>query len=318
MLASSVAAGLLLFCFACSPSHPRTVAVIPETTAQELWESVHAGVETAALGTDWKIYWNGPSREDDVQRQIALVEHAIDRGDGGLIVAPDHAVALTTLVRRAVQRGIPTVIIGSPLSIPPGAKLAYIINDDEEAGKLAADRIGQILTGAGTAAVLGIDPDVIGTVQRAAAFTRRLNERYPSVHVVEEISGSFSLGQAEQDAEEVLTRYPKLDAIFTIDINATRGAYIALKTKRRGKQVKLIGCDQDLDLLSYLRRGEIDSIVVENTYEMGYRALDLIKAAARGTVLSAEVRLKPLLVTRNNVDQPEVQQMLSMNWRPKE
>jgi ribose transport system substrate-binding protein len=316
LLTSSLLAGSLLFSFGCGRSHPRTVAVIPETTANELWEAAHAGVETAAIGTKWQVFWNGPSREDDVQRQIALVEHAIDAEDGGLILAPDHAVALTTLVHRAVSRGIPTVIVGSPLSVPPIARLAYIINDDAQGGVLAADRIGQLFSGARTVAVLGINPDIIGSVQRAAAFKHRLNERFPSVHVVEELPGTFRLGQAEQDSEDVLNRYPKLDAMFTVDMNATRGAYIALKIKQRSKAVKLIGCDQDLDLLLYLRRGEIDSIVVQNTYQMGYRALNLIKSTVHGADISGVLRLSPLLVTRDNVDQPEVQQMLSMNWRP--
>ncbi len=318
LLTSSLAAGLVFFCFGCAPSNPRMVAVIPETTAQELWEAEHAGVETAALGTGWKVYWNGPSREDDVQRQIALVEHAIEAGDGGLILAPDHAIALTSLVRRAVQRGIPTVIVGSPLSVPPNPKLAYIVNDDEEAGKLAADRIGMALKGVRTVAVLGIDPDITGTVRRAASFERRLTQQYPSVHVIEKLPGSFRLSQAEQDTEEVLTHYPNLDAIFTVDINATRGAYFALKNRERSEGVKLIGCDQDLDLLAYLRRGQIDSIVAENTYEMGYRALNLIKAAAQGVPISTDLRLKPILVTRDDVDRADVQQVLSMNWRPAE
>jgi hypothetical protein len=62
----TLSAGALLFASGCTRSHSLTVAVIPETTAQELWEVEHAGVASAAIGTNWEIYWNGPSREDDV------------------------------------------------------------------------------------------------------------------------------------------------------------------------------------------------------------------------------------------------------------
>lgn len=61
--------------------------------------------------------------------------------------------------------------------------------------------------------------------------------------------------------------------------------------------------------------GEIDSIIVENTYEMGYRAIQLIAAQRRGEKVPAEIKLSPKLVTRENLNTPEVQRMLTMNWR---
>ena len=61
--------------------------------------------------------------------------------------------------------------------------------------------------------------------------------------------------------------------------------------------------------------GEIDSIIVENTYEMGYRAIQLIAAERRGEAVPAQIKLSPKLVTRENLNTPEVQRMLTMNWR---
>ena len=80
----SLSAGTLLLASGCARAHPHTVAVIPEMTAQELWEAEHAGVASAALGTNWEIYWNGPGRKDDVARQIELVEAAIAQLETGL------------------------------------------------------------------------------------------------------------------------------------------------------------------------------------------------------------------------------------------
>src|ERR1700759_2632871 len=69
--------GLLALLLAgCSRGHPHTIAVVPQTTAQEIWEADHAGVAKALLGTTWKERWNGPSSETEVDRQIALVKDA--------------------------------------------------------------------------------------------------------------------------------------------------------------------------------------------------------------------------------------------------
>jgi ribose transport system substrate-binding protein len=311
----SLSAGILVLASGCARSHRHTVAVIPEITALETSEGEHAGVASAVLGTNWKIYWNAAGRKDDVARQIELVENAIALRDGGLILSPDHPLALNTLVSRAIARGIPTVIVGSHLSIPPNPKLAYILNDDEETGKLAADRAGTILNGRGNVALIGSEPAISATALRTAAFRHRLSENYSAIHILNDLPSSRTIEQGSVGAQQILERYPKLDAIIALDIIATRTSFSALKSQKN-QGVRVIACDQELDLLYYLRKGQIDSVIVENTFEMGYRAMNLIKAGLRGESISGSQLLAPVLVTRENVDQPDVQRMLSMDWRP--
>jgi ribose transport system substrate-binding protein len=47
-----------------------TIAVIPKGTTHIYWQSVRAGAEAAAKEFNCKIYWNGPERETDRERQI--------------------------------------------------------------------------------------------------------------------------------------------------------------------------------------------------------------------------------------------------------
>jgi ribose transport system substrate-binding protein len=319
--ASGVAAGgaLLALLAGCSRGHSHTIAVVPQTTAQEIWEAEHAGVAKALLGTRWKERWNGPSSETEVDRQIALVQQAIHQRDGGLILAPDHPVALTTAVRMAAEQGMPVVVIDATLNLPASLHVDYLLNDEQQTGELAADRIGGILHGHGTVAVLGETTVLMGTVARAEAFRQRMSARYPEITVLDPPPGRFRTNLAEQDTEELLASHPELNAIFTLTVGATRGVYRGLKLKQRIPQVRLVACDQDLDLLYYLRLGEIDSLVAEDTFAMGYRATQLITEPHAGTAerQAAQVLLfAPRLVTRENVDTPEIQQMLNMDWRP--
>jgi ribose transport system substrate-binding protein len=324
---------LALLLAGCSRGHPLTIAVVPQTTAQEIWEAEHAGVAKALLGTGWKERWNGPSSETEVDRQIALVQDAIRQRDGGLILAPDHPLALTTAVRRAAEQGMPVVVIDATLNLPSSLDVDYLLNDEQQTGELAADRIGAILHGHGAVAVLGETPALMGTVARAEAFRRRMAAGYPGITVLDPLPGRFRTNLAEQDTEELLASHPELNAIFTLTVGATRGVYRGLKLKQRIRQVHLVACDQDLDLVYYLRLGEIDSLVAENTFAMGYRATRLITAhgaggKARAAALTLDIapgmtqgrvsRFAPRLVTRENVDAPEIQQMLNMDWRPTE
>ena len=119
-------------------SRPREIAVIPRTTATTIWEAEHAGAEFAARRFGVRIRWNAPTREDDVQAQIGLVDRAIKQRCRGLILAPDQPRALTVPIQRAIAAGVPTVVVGSALSLPPQRNLSYIVNDDEMIGRMAA------------------------------------------------------------------------------------------------------------------------------------------------------------------------------------
>jgi ribose transport system substrate-binding protein len=300
---------------ACGSRSPRTIAVIPGTTATELWEAAHGGAEAAGRETGFHIYWNAPTREDDVARQIALVERAIDDRSAGLVVAPTNYLALVGSVRRALSKHIPTVVIRSSLPIPPGQGLSYILNDDQETGRLAATRIGMQLEGKGKVAVLGLDPSGPRSILRTRAFEAELAKRFPLVSVIDRRPGSSNTAEVQQTAQEILVDNTGLDAILALDVTATEGTWAALTALGKVKKVKLIGCEQEVDLMAGIRHGDIDSVIVENTYEMGFRAIQSIAARQRGESVADKIELKPVLVTKTNIDNAEVQRMLSVNWR---
>jgi ribose transport system substrate-binding protein len=310
-----LAFGFLLFTCACSPAREPAIAFIPGTTATEFWEAAHGGAEAAGRETGFRIYWNGPTREDDIEKQTALVDRAIDFKYAGLVVAPTNYLALVGSVRQALSKHIPIVVIRSPLPIPPRDGLSYILNDDQETGRLAADRVGKLLGGKGQVAVLGLDPLGPRSVPRARAIESELAKNFPAVSIVEKRLGSSNTAEVQQIAQEILMEHPVLDAIIALDVTATEGSWAALTGLRKGKRVKLIGCEQEVDLMAGIRHGDIDSVVVENTYEMGFRAIQSIAARLHGGPVPDRVELKPVLVTKANIDSAEIQQMLSVNWR---
>ena len=305
---------LLLTC-GCSPTRQGTIAVIPGTTATEFWEAAHGGAETAGRAAGFRIYWNGPTREDDIEKQTALVDKAIDLEYTGLVVAPTNYLALVGSVREALSKHIPTVVIRSPLPIPAGEGLSYILNDDQETGRLAAVRVGKLLAGKGQIAVLGLDPSGPRSILRARAIESELSRNFPELAIVEKRLGSSNTAEVQQIAQEILMEHPGLDAIITLDVTATEGTWAALTALGKGKRVKLIGCEQEVDLMAGIRHGDIDAIVVENTYEMGFRAIQSIAARLHGEPVPDRIELKPVLVTKANIDSSEIQQMLSVNWR---
>lgn len=307
-----LAAGALVFA-GCRRTSSTQIAVIPETTAEELWESEHAGAEQMARQLGWSVYWNAPSREDDVARQIQIVDQEIDRYAGGLILSPDHAIALIAPVRRALMHNIPVVIVGSRLDAQPDARLHFVLNDEQRDGQLAAERAELYLKPTSTIAVLGVDPNLPGSVLRADALEDEIRRARPGVRIVERRLTSVGFAEVEEVAEEVIRSEPDLSVIVSLNVNQTRGAYQALQSAGAMGRIRLIGCDQDLDLLHHLRTGGIDSIVAENTFRMGSDAMQILQHVRSGEP-AADETIEPVLITRANVDTDAVQKLLSMDW----
>jgi ribose transport system substrate-binding protein len=312
---SVAAVGALLSLTACHQATRPIVAVIPETTAQEIWESEHAGAARAARKYGWDVYWNGPSREDDLPRQIQIVNNAVSRGVVGLVLTPDHAVALITPVRDAIAKGIPTVIVSSPLGTFSSQDVMFVLNDDLAAGRIAADRTAKYLSSDGGVAILGVNPNLLGSIRTADVLESSLRTRFPGVTVLEKRSTSFSFDEAEETAEETFRSLPTLQVVITLNVMQTRAAYAAAISTNRLRNIKLIACDQDLDLVYRLRAGEIDAIIAQDTTTMGRDAIEMIQQRLRGTRGNSSVVVEPVLITQQTVDSAAAQSILDMNWR---
>jgi ribose transport system substrate-binding protein len=275
-----------------------------------LWEPAHTGAQDAANRLGLNIYWNAPTREDDVTGQINLIERAVRDRVQGLILAPDQALALITPVRRAIARGIPTVVIGSALPIPPGNNLSYIVNDDDEGGRIAAQRAAFLLHGKGSVVLLGINPAITGIMTRARSCEQFLTANYPDIHIVEARMGSFSFPHEQQMAEETLKDHPNLDVIIALTWASARGSISTIENSVQARKIKVIGFDPT-GLLFEAKT--LDSVILQNTREMGNRAVRMIDAHRHGQPMQEVVVLRPMLVTRENVGSDKVRIMTTMH-----
>src|SRR6266542_2757422 len=268
-----VAVLVCVFSAACN-RRSKLVAVIPRSCGTVLWEPEHAGAAHLARRNGVEVYWNAPPREDDVEGQIALLTKIVDRGPSGIILTPDETLPLRTPVRRIVARGLPVVVIGTHLGIAPSAKLAYVLNDDEAGGQMAARRLGAILKGSGSVAILGVNPQLTGITARQRSLEKTLADEFPDIRVVARRLGHYSVPQERQIAEDIINGGTPLDAIVALSTSSTRGAYYALVEFGKTRIVKLIGFDQEL--IPPLRTGGIDSVIMQRTYDMGHTAMSLM------------------------------------------
>jgi ribose transport system substrate-binding protein len=306
---------LLVFGFSGCVSKPKTIVFIAPELGDDMWQAAHTAAEDAARGRGFKVEWNGPARADDFEGQITLLDHAIESGSPGVVIVPDQSSALISPVQKVLSKGLPIVVVGSPLPLPSNRLLSYVLNDEEEEGRMAARRIGERLSGAGAVAILGVHPDTPGLSLRVHGFEKTLAREFPRISIVAVRPGYEDDAQVEQATREVLDAEPRLRAIFALSGTATLGAFRALRKDHKDKQVLLVGCDQQYEQLYYLSTGNIDSIIAQDTYQMGYRAIQALINEAGGKTSGSLILVKPRLITRENMYAPEFTHMLSWDWR---
>jgi ribose transport system substrate-binding protein len=305
-------AAVMLMSLAACKHRPLAIAVIPRACGTALWEPEHAGAADAARARGMAIYWNAPTRTHDVQKQIALLETVVARGYRGIVLAPDETLALRTPIKTALSTHIPIVVVGTELGIDPASNLSYVLNDEVAGGRLAARRLGTILSGQGTVAVLGLDPKLRSMSLRDRSFEDTLAAEFPRIRLVARRPGQASAAQEQETAEELFQSGIKVDALVALSADATRGAYYALIEFSRAGTTRLIGFDQDL--LPPIRNGGLDSVVAQDTYEIGRLAIEQIDGEMRGAQIAEKRVVQPKLLTRENIDSPEMRPALTAHW----
>ncbi len=292
-----------------------SIAVIPKGTTHEFWKAVHAGAvqaarELTASGTVVTVTWKGPLREDDREQQIQVVENFASQGINGLVLAPLDDRALVRPVEEAKRAGVPTVIIDSDLA--SDSTVSFVATDNGKGGELAAERLGSLLGGKGKVLLLRYQEGSASTRAREEGFTKKLKESYSGIELIssDQYAGP-TRETAKRAAENLLNRFgDQLNGVFTPNETSTEGMLLALQDAGRAGKILLVGFDVTTGFLEAIRVGQLQGIVVQNPFRIGYLGVKTMVAHLRGEPVERRVDTGVVLVTLENMAQPNMQAIL--------
>jgi ribose transport system substrate-binding protein len=285
------------------------IAVIPKGTTHIYWQSLKAGAEDAAKEFNCDIRWNGPEREGDRERQIQIVEDFIVQKVDGVVLAPLDREALAPSVDKLYSLKIPCVIVDSDVATTN--RVTFASTDNYGGGVMAGQRMGQILNGKGNVLILKYAPGSASTTERENGFADTIKKEFPNIKIVDTKYGQDTVETALQAAEDLLTRNQDVQGFFACNESTAVGTLQALLSQKR-EGVKLVGFDGSKALLDGLRAGQIDSLVVQNPYKMGYEGVKAVVMAIKGQPVEKRIDTGVALITRDNLDDPATKQLLRM------
>jgi len=292
----------LLTLASCNRTTKKQIAVIPMGRSHVYWVSAHAGALKAAQEENVDIIWNGPATESDYSGQLQIVENMINRHVDALTLAPIDRKALANAVDRAGSAGIPVIIWDSP--VDSQNFVAQIATDNYAAGQLGAERMGTILHGKGRIAEVACQPGSASTMAREQGFEDKIKQSYPDIRIVDKRYGMADVARSMTVAENMLTAFPDLDAMFGSNESSTVGAARAIAGSK--SKVKLVGFDSSPALIDGLNDGVIDSLVTQNPFDMGYKTVKTAVAKLNGGTVERIQSLPAVVVTKDNLEDPAI------------
>jgi ribose transport system substrate-binding protein len=322
-----------------SSSNKYVIAVVPKGVTHEFWKSIERGARRAAAdlsaqGIAVQIIYEGPRKESDLQEQNGIVQQMVSsRGIHGLVLAPQDSRNSVPVVQEAVDRKIPVVIVDSGLD-QPELTIKYIATDNYNGGKLAAEHLLAVLAKDGKKAPkLGLLRYAVGsesTEQREKGFIDRINAEIekqkkagkPAPEIItDKVYAGATVDSAQANAGPWLIQYKdKLDGIFAVNESATSGLLNAMCSQGLNRKIRLMGFDSAEALLDAVDQGDVDGLIVQDPYRMGYLGVWTLVRHLEGDNVSAGGKNLPTgeyLLTKSNLHDTKTRELFDPDLQAK-
>jgi len=172
--------------------------------------------------------------------QVSQVQNFIQRRVNILIVSPNEPAPLAAAVQQACAAHIPVIILDR--SVNTSCYSTFIGGDNLVAGQLAGQAALQALPNGGNVVELrGLMSDK-PQIDRDAGFRSEIAKN-PKIHIIVSRDAAWLKENAEQDMQQWLQRYPKIDLVYAENDPMALGAQLAAQAAGRAKQMKFIGTD---------------------------------------------------------------------------
>jgi rhamnose transport system permease protein len=250
-----------------SGGHTAVIAVMPKAKGDPYFVSCRTGAEEAARELGVELIWDGPTGLD-AAKQNEIVESWITRGVDAIAVAVENQAGISTVLRKARQRGIH--VLTWDADAEPDAR-EYFLNQatPEGIGNALTDEAARLLGGKGDFAIITGALSAANQNQWIAFIKKRAQEKYPGLNMVTIRPSDDDRDKAFSETQTILKVHPTVKLIMAISAPAVPGAGEAMRQSGR-KDVDVIGLSLPGICKPYIHDGVVQTIFLWNTKNLGY------------------------------------------------
>ncbi|MCX2681756.1 substrate-binding domain-containing protein [Galbibacter sp. EGI 63066] len=179
---------------------------------------------------------------DNVNQQIEDLESLIEQKVDVIIVSPIQSKPLTSIISRALQEGIPTIVIDR--KVENENYTAYLGADNIEVGRNAGK---YIISNSNTSKRINV-VEVKGLKGSSPAYERSLGFKqilavYDSVNIVGSIDADWERTSVKEPFKRILEQGSRVDYVFAHNDRMALSAWEVARNAGLEKQIKFIGVD---------------------------------------------------------------------------
>lgn len=285
------------------------IAVITKSTTSTFFKVVFDGAHNAANEYEIEVTCEGPDDENDYQAQNELIEAAIDNRVGAIVISAIDKEKSTELLEKAQEEGIHVVVIDS--GINSDLVEASVETDNYEAGKKMAEALLESKDiGSKRIGIVNFNSDSKNVLEREDGFVDTI-EASGMTEIVGRIQVNSNVGEAKEEALKFIEENQEMDIIVSFNEWTTLGVGFAIKEKGLQDQIQVVGFDNNVISVAMLESGEIDGLIVQNPYEMGYLGVEIACRLMRGEQLEEAIVTTDIkYITRENLYEEDSQKLL--------
>lgn len=298
----------------------KTIYVIVKVLGNQYWSVLQAGAEQAGKDLGCNVVVVGTALESDIEGQLTLLQNAVSAQADGVVIAPLDSVSLDAPITEAYKSGMPIVLVDTVIKSDNYS--AALMTNNVEAGKTAAEEMLLRLREKGLSeteeAQIAIQIGSTGSqtiTDRVNGFKEAWAASAPAAWTIlaDDIKvNDGDISKAVGFCQDFLTTYPNIKGMFGPNNGSTVGFVTGL-TEAKRTDVTMIGFDFSSEIETMIRSGQYDvASVVQRQYYMGYDGVKTaLELANGGTVAEKTIDTGVLLVSAENVDDTDVQEIIN-------
>ena len=260
-----------------------TIAMMPKSKGNAYFIACRKGAEEAAAELNVNLLWDGPT-DPDPAKQNEVIDTWITRGVDVLAVAVENRAGISSVLRKARQRGIKVVTWDSDAEVDARD---YFVNQatPEGIGTTLMDQAAKTLGGKGEFAIITASLTAANMIEWQKHIEARRKEKYPEITMAVLRPCDDKQPKAFDEANNILNAYPNVKLIMGICSPSVPGAAEAVKQSGRN-DVKVIGLGLPNDSKRFVHDGITDAVILWNTMDLGYLTVHAAKQLADGQLKS--------------------------------
>src|SRR5437763_9766891 len=159
------------------------IPLVSKGFQHQFWQAVKQGAEKAAKDFNVKITFEGPESESQVDKQIEMLQAALDKKPSALCFAALDSKAAIPLLEKAKAQNIP--VIGFDSGVDSDIPVTTAATDNIAAAGNAADKMAELIGDSGEVALVVHDQTSRTGIDRRDGFVNQMKSKHPNVNIVD-------------------------------------------------------------------------------------------------------------------------------------